>query len=249
MSRCPHCGREINDPRKRTFESSVRSHFKNDTMALPAPLPPVTRQSTVSLPSMESHVHVPVNQALITGCLFAPVVFLSVSSVARIWLTTGEALLAGGVTGGIALFLVAALKWQAKTAFYDSLLQTVETELGVDLDGDGQVGPPEIVKVEVKSEDGNRWQFADLPGKPEALREFAKRVLMGQGFTDETGTMAGLTQKEVKDLREVFVSRGWARWKHATRKQQGVDVTRVGAEVLRAIAGDRREEVSPEIQP
>lgn len=185
---------------------------------------------------MESHVHVPVNQALITGCLFAPVVILTVSSVASVWLTTGGAILIGGIAGGIALFGMATYQWHIKTAFYDSLLQTVETELGIDLDGDGAIGPPTI-KVEVKSEDGNRWQFADLPGKPEALQDFAKRVLMGQGFTDETGKLAGLTQDEVKNLREAFVVKGWAGWKHPQRRQQGIDLRHVGKSVLRAISG------------
>lgn len=185
---------------------------------------------------MESHVHVPANQAIITGCLWGPVAILTVFSVANIWTTIGQAAVAGVVTGGITVFTVAALKWQAKTKFYDSLLQTIETAFDVDLDGDGVAGEPTVIKVEVKSEDGNRWQFADLPGKPDALRDFARRVLMGQGFTDETGAMAGMTQREVKDLREVFVDRGWARWKHPQRKQQGIELRHVGKSVLRAIS-------------
>ena len=189
----------------------------------------------VALPTMEANVHVPVNQAIITGCLFAPIVILAVSSAARFWVPTGEAILIGGIAGGIALFGMASYQWHTKTEFYDSLLHVVETELGIDLDGDSSIGPPPVVKVEVKSEDGNRWQFADLPGSPDALREFAKYYFMGMGFTDETAQLAGLTQKEMRDLRESFVQKGWAGWKHASRKQQGIEVWHVGKSVLRAI--------------
>jgi len=186
---------------------------------------------------MESNVHVPANQALISGCLVAPVVALSVfSAVIYIFkYPTGEAILMSFLSGGITYFFTAARKWNIKTAFYDSLLM-VETALDLDLDSDGEIGPTQVVQVEVKSEDGNRWQFADLPGKPEALQEFAKRILMGQGFTDETGKLAGLTQAEVRDLREAFVEKGWAGWKHASRKQQGIELWQVGKSVLRAIS-------------
>lgn len=152
-------------------------------------------------------------------------------------LSGGESAWYGIIAGGIVMFGTAAVYWFKKTNFYDGLLiQRIEPYLDLDLNGDGEVGPPPTIQVEVKSEDGNRWQFADLPGSPEALREFAKRVLMGQGFTDETGAMAGLTQREVRDLRAAFVEKGWAGWNHPTRRQQGIELRHVGKSVLRAIA-------------
>lgn len=185
---------------------------------------------------MEGNVHVPANQSLVSGCLCGPVAGLvAYTALTTLRLSGSEAAWYGIIAGGIVMFGTAAVYWFKKTNFYDNLLvQQIEPYLDVDLDGDGAIGPPTI-KVEVKSEDGNRWQFADLPGKPEALQDFAKRVLMGQGFTDETGAMAGLTQKEVKDLREAFVEKGWAGWKHSTRKQQGIDLRQVGKSILRAI--------------
>lgn len=235
-TRCPHCKRLIpsNSQRSHTFESSARSPLRQSATP-PLYPPPLDIQRPLGLPTMESNVHVPANQAIFSGCLLAPAVGMIASSVSYIWFTAGSALIIGGISGWITFFLVATYKWHTKMDFYDSLLQQIETAFDVDLDGDGNAGPPTI-KVEVKSEDGNRWQFADLPGKPEALQDFAKRVLMGQGFTDETGKLAGLTQDEVKNLREAFVEKGWAGWKHSTRKQQGIDVLHVGKSVLRAIA-------------
>lgn len=186
---------------------------------------------------MEGNVHVPANQSLVSGCLCGPVAGLIVYTIGTFGKLSGsEAAWYGIIAGGIVMFGTAAVYWFKKTNFYDGLLiQQVEPYMGLDLDGDGEIGPPQVVKVEVKREDGNRWQFADLPGKPENLQEFAKRVLMGQGFTDETGKLAGLTQAQVRDLREAFVQKGWAGWKHAQRKQMGIELWQVGKSVLRAI--------------
>jgi hypothetical protein len=238
MRHCPTCGRRL-AAKNHIFESATRTPLRQAVappMYLPGtsypPLPNIT-QPIGQQPSMEANVHVPANQAIVGGCLCAPAVGLIVYTIGVFGgLSTGPAIQAGFIAGGITMFVVGAVSWFRKTAFYDGLL-LVETALDVDLDGDGEIG---IVKVEVQSEGGEKWQFADLPGRPAALREFAKRVLSGQGFTDETGKLSGLTQREVRDLREAFIEKGWARWKHQQRKQQGIDITRIGAAVLRAIA-------------
>lgn len=162
---------------------------------------------------MEANVHVPANQAIITGCLFAPVVGLSVYTIVIIGkLSTGEAIMSGMIAGGIALFGTATWQWLSKTAFYDSLLQTVETELGVDLDGDGEIGPS-VIKTEVRV--NNNWKYADLPcdrGNEQALVDFLDAVLSPGPVTfSEAGAIAsGYNVKRFKELRAVFIKNGFA---------------------------------------
>lgn len=161
---------------------------------------------------MEANVHVPANQAIITGCLFAPAIGLTVFSIAYIGRAgTGDSILAGGIVGGIALFCTASWQWLSKTAFYDSLLQTVETAFDVDLDGDGEIGPAAI-KTEVRV--NNNWIYADLPhdrGNEKALVDFLAAVVAGTVTFSERGAISsGYNVDRFKELRGVFVKSGFA---------------------------------------
>jgi len=119
-----------------------------------------------------------------------------------------------------------------------SLLEVVETITQADINDDGQVGPPQrqVVSVEVKNESGQRWQFADLPGSPQAVQGLAVAVLAGESFSERSAVSAGLTQEDFRSLRDLFLDRGWCEWNHPTRKQQGLKLLRSGRSVLRAIA-------------
>jgi len=210
--RCPHCGGRITTGKNRTltFESAVPSRLRNTAAALP--IPPVSITRPLAMPSMEANVHVPANQAIITGCLFAPVMGLSVYTICVFGKLSGsEAFGYGMIAAGIALFTTASWQWLAKTAFYDSLLQQIETELGVDLDGDGDIGPTSI-KTEVRV--NNRWIYADLPhdrGNEKALVDFLAAVLAGTVTFSERGAItSGYNVDRFKELRAVFTKHGFA---------------------------------------
>lgn len=119
------------------------------------------------------------------------------------------------------------------------LLEVVETVTGADINGDGNVGdkpaPPPVVKVELR-DDGGHWQFADLPGEPDSLQALAQAVTDGDSFAERTATNCGYTQEQWGSLRDVFIDRGWAKWNHPTRRQQGVSLLRGGRMVLKTIA-------------
>lgn len=209
MARCPHCGKRITNSQKRTpvFESSARSPLRQTAILPP---PPLEIQRPVAMPSLESNVHVPANQAIITGCLFAPVVGLTVFSIAYIGrISAAESILSGFITGGITLFSTATWQWLSKTAFYDSLLQTVETAFDVDLDGDGEVG---AIRTEVKV--NNNWKYADLPcdrGKEQALIDFLEGVVAGTvTFSERGAASSGYNVDRFKKLREVFIKNRFA---------------------------------------
>jgi hypothetical protein len=138
-------------------------------------------------------------------------------------------------------FVVFGLRYFGGMRLAQSLLEIVESLTHRDLDGNGQVGaakpePPLVVRVETKSEDSRRWQFADLPGQPAAVQALAAAVLAGGGFTERTAVDCGLTQEAFGKIRDLFIDRGWAKWNHPDRRQQGVTLHRGGMSVLRAIA-------------
>lgn len=212
---CPHCGKRIrtNQGRTFTFESSARSPLKNAAAAgYAVPPAPLSISHPTGLPSMESHVHVPANQAIVGGCLVAPAIGLTIFAIAYIGnINTGTSILSGAIAGGITLFSTAAWQWFSKTAFYDSLLlQEAESYLGLDLDGDGQVG---AIRTEVKV--NNNWKYADLPcdrGNEQALVDFLAAVLSPGPVTfSEAGAIAsGYNVKRFKELRTVFIKSGFA---------------------------------------
>lgn len=234
--RCTHCGREINAPHRRTFESSHRTPLRQSVAPpmYPPLLPGITQPT--GLPNMESHVHVPVNQAIISGCLSAPVVSLVVFSAAiYIYkIPTGEALLMSFIGGGITYFIIAARKWNIKTAFYDSLLM-VETALDIDLDGDGDIGQTAI-KTEVRV--NNNWVYADLPhdrGNEKALVDFLAAVLQGVVTFSERGAISsGYNVDRFKELRKVFIDSGFA-YRKGKADNSPVVFTVAGNAVLRDI--------------
>ena len=136
-------------------------------------------------------------------------------------------------------FLVALWRYFGGLSLAKSLLEVVETVTQRDIDQDGEIGQPEperhTVRVEVKSDQGQRWQFADLPGSPGALQSLASEILSGNTFSERTAVKCGFTQEEFSSLRGLFLERGWAEWKHPTRKQQGVKLHWSGKHILRAI--------------
>lgn len=233
---CPHCGRVIRSSNKRIFESTSRTPLRQ-TAAPPLYPPPLEIQHPLGLPTMESNVHVPANQAIIAGCFCAPVVSLITSSLAVIVFkaSTGQAILVGVIFGGITMFGVAAWQWFIKTAFYDSLLQQIETELDIDLDGDGDIGQTAI-KTEVRV--NNNWIYADLPhdrGNEKALVDFLAGVIAGTVTFSERGAAdSGYSVAQFKKLRAVFIKSGFA-YRKGKADNSPVVFTVAGNAVLRDI--------------
>ena len=245
--KCPHCNNkiivEIKRPKSRarsaTFESA-------QAISTPVPIAPGQR-STVSetpahLPTRESHVVVPFQQALITGALWGPVGGIGVGLGTSYFfdLKTGWAIVSGVVGFAGMIWLVMIVQWGKNTRAYNDLLWKVEEWTGLDINRDETVGNPEpqTVRIEMQeqSPQGQRWQFADLPVSRDKLRAMADNVVeLGDSFSERTAKAVGMTQDEFRSLRDEFIVRGWAAWNHPTRKQQGVTLTRGGIFVLKQI--------------
>lgn len=248
---CPHCGNKINiiieGPRQSAspgrghiFQSSQKLH--NAATLSPA-LPSTIRETPAYLPTQEAHVTVPLLQSAISGLFTGAIVTLSAGAilVASEQFTVWGTLLYSCTAGCITFLLAAAWVWGRRVVQYDALLWKVEEQTGLDLNRDQAIGKPEPQRLDVAmridAPSGPRWQFASIPIEPAKLKELALTLRRGDSFSERTARNAGLTQEEFGTLRDIFVDRGWCAWKHPTRKQQGVELTRGGRFIVGQIAG------------
>lgn len=99
----------------------------------------------------------------------------------------GAYLLNTSLVGGVALALLGAaaafsLTWLVLLSDHRRLLWIVETITGEDVDHDGIVGEPPVVKVELRERHagGDRWAFLELPISEEKLADVARAVLVAR---------------------------------------------------------------------
>jgi len=183
----------------------------------------------------------------------------------------GQALVSTVVVGAASGMLTALLHWPWKVPalatsaalvaswFYlltdqRGLLRRVERYIGADLDGDGQIGPPDppvaprpvpTTRVEINE------TMRNSTGQPVARREsydiirvsspeldyIGFRVItQGQPFSkDGIARLEGSVVKETRfrQIQEEFVRVGYARWKNAQAHHQGALLTKKGMAILR----------------
>ena len=99
---------------------------------------------------------------------------------------------------------------------------------------------PEVVRVELTSEDRKQKQYVDLPTTPDKLALFCRGVMGGRPISLREWAGAGkpFSQNEYQDMINVMISKGWLRWKVEGHPQQGVELTAPGRAVVRAFGGN-----------
>lgn len=143
--------------------------------------------------------------------------------------------LAGMLFGTIAMLLSFVL-----FVYWSQYL--LEMLYGVDLNGDGRLGPPEAPtqdKVEITVRNGGTTQYFDLPGTADQLRQFAHGVVNGGiGLEKDLWSGDGKLYRTVdyKSLRGELIKRGWARYKNGSTNQT-LEVTEEGRAALAEYAG------------
>lgn len=242
-TRCPNCGvlHEIDEPKKGTFENRVRRPFKTDAMAptFPAGQPEINQQAPTGLPGWDSHVKIPLRQAVIFGLFDAPVgvgvglvggigLAMLFNAASRDNLTSwGYVIIigTGGAIGGlVALCQEAKRRWPERLEIYDALLW-VEEITGMDIDGDGEVGEPEpeVLRIELQDQSGRPRLIADLETDRERFEEFARwAVTLNLGFSEEVARKAGYKRKEWERIRDTFIELKGARWKDESNHKLGL---------------------------
>ena len=236
---CPHCGRPV-VVRLRAGGSTAggwrqKRLLSSTAPALPGPGSSAHEREYEKVTPIGRLEPRDVTTALYDAAVSCGLVTVGVGAVC--WLAEAPLIAAPALGSG---FVVGCLRYFGGLSLAKSLLEMVESVIDRDIDGDGHVGAPpataHTVRVEVKEAEGKRYQFAHLGVEPATLHALAVAVLRGgDSFSERTATRAGLTQDEFRNLRDEFVSRGWAAWNHPTRKQQGVSITRGGQFILRAI--------------
>jgi hypothetical protein len=176
-------------------------------------------------------VLLPMLQAVITGCLAGLAAWLYA------WLMKSPEAWKWGA--GVAVG-VAVLAWLSMLARWLNLTAPIERITRKDINRDGFIGAPPVVRVEVKSENGRQTQFAELPTSKEKMTDFARGVLDGTPISEARWSGAGalFSKSEFRAIRDLFIARGWARWVNSEFHEQGVELAPSGRAVMRQFAGE-----------
>lgn len=257
---CPHCGRllvariEIQKhdtsygvPWKPTRPMTDSARRLGDAVQPTTPeFSEAYRDTPARAPSVEADWSVPTRRALTTGILFGPVIGGTVGMLTPN-VNFGNDLLWGVIiTGG-----TIAASWILFLSTSDSTLWIREKIINKDLDKDDQGSESPSLRVEYEDhEDGrDREVWADLPLPRKrgyaGLISLARGIVsQGESFSERIAADYSYTRQEWNDLRDVFLSNGWAVWNHPDEERQGVTLLSSGKSVLRRIAreGVPREE-------
>ena len=196
----------------------------------------IARARPGRLASLESDLAVPVGQAAAVAIavgLAAGVVVLLLGPViadlggAALWAWSGRiaAVFAVGTLASAVVLFVA----QTRRA----LLGQVERWADRDLDGDGVIGEPATVRVELHGPNKGQQRFIDLPVELDVLRRVAVAVLHnGKAFSRPQ--LAGvLSQGQYNRLAAVMERRGLVARLPGNRRE----LTAAGRAVLRRVLG------------
>lgn len=90
-----------------------------------------------------------------------------------------------------------------------------------------------LVRIEFKNK--NTIQYADLPKR--RLSPFAQDILASYSTFSERGAIqSGYGKANFIVLRDAFLARGWASWNDPANRNQGLNLTDNGSQVLGGIA-------------
>lgn len=249
---CPMCGRPLQKPGKArrlvgaigqwrqrrimTYQSTALTPWQPETGA-----PAVngsfeaSRVVPVRPQNLESDFLTPLFQALGTGA------FVTIGAGLFAWSTPGLTWVFGigcGVTA-------AAIHWTVAIVHNPANLQTVETIIRSDLNGDGAIGEPPparpvALEITHRNEGGtfNRMFRCDLPiGVTETdFREFAMGVIEeGRGLAESgwIGSGKPFSRQSYNALLTALEQAGIIRWKDAINHAVGRELTPSGARALR----------------
>jgi len=195
---------------------------------------PAKRTST-----LESDVWVPLLQAFFVALAWAVLAAVLVTLAVRLarW-PWWAAPLALAVTWAV------VFPWQVTVCIQErrELLWKQEEIEHRDLDGDGHVGRPEPVTLQVEvvrqSEYGQQLTIVDFGVSPEKAVVLARGILAGRPFSEAEWTGRGkpFSRREFRALRSELLERGLLEWRNPRAPSQGVELTSVGRAVFARLA-------------
>lgn len=245
---CPNCGFKL-DPRPGKLGRLARAYggyrqkritTMNNTAMVPwqpvaagdriSAFTEAERRTPTRPQNLESDFLTPLAQALATGC------FIGIGGIYGAWLYPGVIWYHGLAAGVVA----AGAHWIIATFWNRNLLWTVERIINTDINQDGDIGQPAPSKIEVEVKEGGTRTILDLftdPNNPSIVNKFIQAVADNEtAFSERGAAKVGYSAELFKELRDEFVRRGVAYWKHPTEKRQGVELSVAGRAMLRELA-------------
>ena len=193
------------------------------TIPLPAqPAPP-------TLHSFTAGILIPGAQASITGIMIA------IPAGVIAYLAQFQAPWAWSL---LTWSLVQAIAWLRLLWRWLDLTRPLELATGLDLDGDGQIGEPATVRIQLTSDDGRQTQLMDLPTTEAKLITLAHALAAGAPLSESEWTGAGklYSRSEFRTLRDEFLARGLVTWTSPDDHRQGVTLTKPGRAMMQYLA-------------
>jgi hypothetical protein len=225
---CPHCGEKL----ARRYLSGQSAGDAAEAWQ------EVTYTEPARPANTEGDVAVPLLQALITGALTGTVTLILMAMFfdtlkANVWPELRFWHLIYTWLGTTATVTLA--KWRDLLDDSRDLLRKMETYVGRDIDGDGHVGEPKRIRLEMidKRDGKNKQIFEELDIDPLALETFMRAALNGQTLAVSrwTGRNGLFTRSEFDQLTATFRRAGILAWDGS--KNQGHILTRAGEAAFR----------------
>ena len=126
--------------------------------------------------------------------------------------------------------IVTGIVWILLVMNWNSLVWNVETALGVDLTGDGIVGPavtaPRFIQAEVSRNGGQNKTYVEFADNAR-LGKFFQAVLAGADLSEARWTPAknGFSKSEYWTMIGELIKAGALRWRNDDAHAQGIEVT------------------------
>jgi hypothetical protein len=182
-------------------------------------------------PTTTSDVVVPFLQAVIGGVFAGSIIAVIILAIPTLqaspWIPVGIGLSVSGLT------------WAYLLTDHRQLLREVEEWTRSDINGDGVIGEPETVRLEVKvqrPEGGPQHLFSEIPVKREAFDTWARSVTHGRSLAQSswTGKRKPFSKPDYEDLLALLAKAHIVRWVNPEAHAQGRELTRMGREALKA---------------
>jgi hypothetical protein len=108
-----------------------------------------------------------------------------------------------------------------------------------------QTLPVDVVRVELRSDQGRAGQWINLPANLDQLRTLAGGLLAGVSFSESAwcGWGKPFTKDELHELRDELVLRGLVRWRNPLYPAQGLELTGPGRAVMRKLSPSPSEDL------
>lgn len=133
--------------------------------------------------------------------------------------------------------VILPVSWLWMLGRWSRLTAPLEKITGWDINGDGKIGEPETLKVELKH-DKNHIEYLYLP-YPERLPEFARQTISGVPISEAAycGADGLFSRSEFVHLRDALIKSNIAAWRSPEYPARGVTLTASGRSVIKYIAG------------